>query len=241
MGTGTAEETVQATGTAGEESKVPSAGTGLDGDKGRAEGKPERTYRQSEVDALLGKAGQRVQAKLDAITTERDALKGQLVTVTTEIAEAKESIASLTTDIETMSDGDPDKQTVLKLRKAKEAELKALKAERDAILPEKQEVAKFKRDQLVYTVADDYVKADGKPVDLNSFMTAADRFKLSVREELETLADTLGFKPKDEAEGTPKTPPVKAYSGRSEGGGEDIGSLPPLQRMRAAEAKLRAK
>ena len=236
MVTGTANKTNQDTGKAQVEVKVPPASsTGLGEQKGGAETKPERTYRQSEVDAMLGKAGQRIQAKLDAVTGERDTFKSQSETLTAEITEAKESIASLTKEIEAMSEDNPDKDAVVKLRKAREAELRAAKAERAKIADSVNEVTKWKKDQLVYTVADEFVTATGENVDMDSFMTAADKFKLSGREELEALAETMGFKPKSELSVEPKeleVPPVKPYSGVTEGGGG--GKRPTLEELKAS-------
>lgn len=239
MATGTAEKTNQATDSKDDTKAASVAGAGPDGAKGGAT--PEKTYRQAEVDALLGKAGQRIQAKLDAITTERDTLKSQVDPLTAEITEAKEAIATLTRDIEAMSDGDPDKQAVLKLRKEKEGELKAAKAERAAIAEGQKEVAQWKRDQLVYSVADEYVKADGTAVDMDSFKTAADKFKLSDQEGLVNLAETMGLKPKAEIPEETKTAPVKPYSGKSDGGGDNIGGMSPRDRIREADRRLRAK
>ena len=216
MGTGTADKTIQDTG------KAEAPGAGLEGKEGGAETKPEKTYRQSEVDALLGKAGQKKQSQLEAITTERDTLKSQLESLTAEITEARESIISLTKDIETMSEDNPDKDALVKLRKEREKELKALKAERAEIAPAKLEIAKWNRDQLVYTVADEFVTSDGKDVDPDTFMKAADKFNLSKREELEALAEEKGFKTKEEVQekAEPEVPPVKPYSGKTEGGGQ---------------------
>ena len=217
MVTGTAEPTKAATGEAGAQ---PTPSTGLNGDRGGAKAPEERIYRQSEVDALLGKAGQRIQAKLDTVTTERDTLKSQLDSVTAEITEAKESIASLTKDIEAMSEDDPDKHAVVKLRRDKETELKALKKERTELDGPRKEIAQWKRDQLVYTVADEYASPTGDKIDMDSFKKAADRLKLSDRDELEALAEEKGYKRKDELapaqEASP--PPLKPLSTPSDGG-----------------------
>ena len=246
---GTAEETKQATGEALDALKnAPESSTGLAGKEGgvkpidKAQDKPEKTYRQSEVDALLGKAGQKLQASNILLTTERDALKSQMETLTTEITEAKESITSLTTDIEAMSEDNPDKDALVKLRKEREKELKVLKAERAEIAPSKQEIAKFQRDQLVYTVADEFVTADGKVVDFDAFMTAADKFKLSEREGLQALAETMGLKPKAEvSEEAEEENPLVPPSGRTSGGSEDLSDLSPREKIERGIEKLKKK
>lgn len=223
MVTGTATGTVQDTGKQQVEPKDSVvAGTGLGGKEGGAETKPERTYKQSEVDALLGKAGTRIQAKLDAVTNERNTFKSQLDSLTAEIAEAKDSMETLTKDIEAMTRDDPDKQFMVKLRKEKEAELKAAKAERAKIAEEAKEVVQWKRDQLVYTVASEFVTSSDTEVDMDTFKKAADKLKLGDREGLEILAETLGYKSKSETEEEPPkrvVPGVKPYSGKTDGGG----------------------
>jgi len=231
MVTGTAKESNQATGKEQEELKSPPApGTGLEKKEGGAETKSEKIYRQSEVDALLGKAGQRIQAKLDTITTERDTFKSQLETLTSEITEAKESITSLTKDIEVMSEDDPDKDKVVKLRKEWEGRLGTLKAREAKVADSETEVANWKRDQLVFTVADEFTTAEGERVDFDSFKNAADKFRLSGRDELEALAEEKGFKRKSEIPEDP--PPGRLYSGKTDGGG---GSLEGLSRKELYE------
>ena len=230
MVTGTAEETSQDTSKA--QGATPAPGTGLDENQGGAETKAEKMYPQSEVDALLGKAGQRVQAKLSAVTAERDTLKSQAENLTTEITEAKESIASLTKDIEAMSEDNQDKQAIIKLRREKQAELNAAKAERARIAEDQKEVTRHKRDQLVFTVADEFMAADGTSVDLDSFMANADKFHLSDREGLEDLAETMGLKLKGEAPNEPEKPPSpRPYSGITTGGTENYDNLKPEEKI----------
>ena len=227
MVTGTAEEVKQATGEM--QVKPPASDTGLAGKEGGAE----KTYRQSEVDALLGRAGQKVKANLETVTTERNTLKSELGTLTAEITEAKDKITSLTKDIEAMSEDDPDKHGLVQRRKELEAELKSAKAERTAIADSKKEVDKWKRDQRVYSVADEFVTADGLEIDKDSFMKSADKFKLTELEELEALAEDKGFKRKSE---TPEVEPatLKPYSGITEGGRFDVSKLSAREKVQYA-------
>ena len=216
-------------------------GKGLSGKEGGAETIPEKIYRQSEVDAQLARAGQRIQAKLDAVTAERDTFRTQAETLTAEITEAKESIASLTQEIEAMSMDDPEKLGLVKLRRAKETELKALKLERAEVADSKAEIVQWKRDQLVFGVADEFTTADGGNVDMDAFKARADRFNLSEREELEALAETMGLKLKTEEPQEPEAPPPKPYSGRTDGGSDNLGSLTPVERVKETDRRLRAK
>ena len=212
---GTATTQTQATGRT--EVKAP-VSAGLGKKTGGVETTPERTYRQADVDALLGKAGQKVQAKLDEVTKERDTFKGQLDTLTEEITEARESLTTLNKEIEAMSEDDPSRKALVSLRREREAELKAAKALRVAAEADVNEHKQWKRDQLVYTVADEYVTSGGDAVDLETFKRAADRFKIKDREELEGLAETLGFSPKEGTLASLVTPSVKPYSGKTDGG-----------------------
>ena len=246
---GTAEQTNQADVKEQAKIKTPVADTGLDKDKGGgAETKTERTYRQSEVDALLGKAGQKLKADNVALATERDSLKTEVKTLktqydalTTEIKEARDSIASLTKDMEALSADDPQKYDLAKIIKERQAELKVAKDERAEIAESKAELTQWKRDQLVFSVADDYVKADGSPVDFDAFKASADKFKLSGREELEELAIEKGFKPKSEAsepdEEPPDTPPVHIDSGNTRGGADQLRGDAALEAGLAEERK----
>jgi len=47
-------------------------------------------------------------------------------------------------------------------------------------------------------VADEYVTATGEKVDFDSFKNSADKLKLKERDELETLAETIGLRLKQE-------------------------------------------
>jgi len=225
MVTSTVVEPGQATDKAQVETKdLTAPGAGLDAGKEGAETKPEKLYRQSEVDALLGRAGQRLQVKLEAVIAERDQFKTQVETLTSEITEAKEAIVSLNTEIEAMSESDPDKSMLVKLRKQKESELRDLKTERAKVEESVKKVTQWERDQLVYRVADEYVTASGEKVNLDAFKTAADKFKLSGEEELEDLAETMGLSRKTETKES-DTPPLTLYSGKTSGGRKDLNSL----------------
>ena len=199
--------------------KPPVSGAGLDGEKGRAETKEEKVYRQSEVDALLGKAGQRIQVKLAAVVTERDTLKSQFEATLTELNEVKESLESVNKDIEALSSDDPEKTILIKRRKELEVELRRVKAEGVSIAEDKNALDTWKRDQEAYTVASEYVTATGTPIDLDSFKNIAEKLKVSGRESLEDLAATLGYKPKDETTTEEaEEPPIKPISGKTLGG-----------------------
>lgn len=219
MVTGTANQTEQAI--LNDQANKP-GGDGGPGDKGKGAGTDEeKLYSQSELDARLGSAGQKLQRRLDLLSTERDTFKAQATKLEGEIKDARSKVSGLTTEIESLSEKDPDKKALVALRKDYESQLADLKKEKDDLEPARQEVTKFKRDQIVYQVAEDYVTANGEPADKNLFMEKADKFNLSTQEELENLAETMGLTLKDAAaQAGDKRQPVKAFTGTGAGGGE---------------------
>ena len=229
MVTGTANQSEQAN--QGDQAIKP-GGTGGPGDDGnRAGAEGEKLYSQSELDARLGSAGQKLQRKLDTVTTERDTYKSQSESLTTQSNEAKSKVSELTTEIESLSDKDPDKKALVALRKDYENLLAGLKTREAELEPKLAKVTKFERDQIVYQVAEDYVTAGGEPVDKNAFMENADKFNLSTQEELENLADTMGLTLKDAtAQAGDQKPKIKVFTPPGGGGGEQ-----------SEEAKLKAR
>ena len=220
----TLEKPVLATGETQDKPKDLSAsGAGLEGKKESTEAKPERTYTESEYKRAVGTAGQKLKADLDAVTAERDTLRGQLATITEEITEAKASIEDLTKQIDVEAGEDPERKGLIKLRKDKEAELKALKVERAAVAETAKENIKFKRDQLVYAVADEY------GTDYDRFMANADRLKANDRESLVAVAETMGLKLKVEVES--EIEPHIPASGKTSGGGIDLDALSPREKI----------
>ena len=237
-GTGTAEKTNQANEQKIEE-KSPEATQGLDEKKGGVETQQERTYSQSEVDALLGRAGQRIQTKLEAVTAERNSFKTQAETLTSQITKANEKVDSLTKDIDAMSEDEPDKHKLVQRRKEWETKLSSLETRETELENDRKEVSQWKRDQLVYNVADEYKTATGENIDMDSFKKSADRFKLSESEDLEAFAESLGYKRKDEIPQKDETPPPpKPFAAKTAGGSDRLGDLPPSERVKAVEAKI---
>lgn len=201
------------------------ADTRATGAEGHTEA-PEMLSRK-EVDALLGKAGGKIKAERDAAIAERDSARAErdqakksLDSLNGELAEAKTSVETLQNELEEMAKDDPDRTKVAKLIRERQAEVKSLKDEKAKLDGSRKEYEQWQRDQLVYTVADEFTTADGSDVDFDTFMAAANRLKASDRDGLVAVAETMGLKVKTdeetEAETTPKAP--KPYSGKSEGG-----------------------
>ena len=204
---------------------------------------PPKTYTQEDVDKQI--QFDRMQRGRDwkSLETERDNLRGQVEDKESKLKVATDKLESLKTQIDELASDDPDKlNLVKKLREAEgameqaTAKLKEAEAKEASIAESQQEITKWKRDQLVYTVADEFVTANGEPIDFDSFMSAADKFKLGEREDLVLLAETLGFKSKS-SKPTATPAPTKPYSGITEGGSETLEGKSRKQLFRKAYSK----
>lgn len=186
------------------------------------------TYTKKEylkgISDALAEQGRKHKAELDPIVKERDTIKAQLQTNTSELEDNKAEIEKLQAKIDALASDDPEKFNAVKeLKEAREerkqlkTKEKELEGKESELAESKNELAIWKRDQLVYQVADEFITSDGKDIDFDSFKGNADKFKLNEREGLIALAETMGLKLKTEI---PKTevPPLKSYFGITEGG-----------------------
>jgi uncharacterized membrane-anchored protein YhcB (DUF1043 family) len=192
---------------------------------GNEEHTEERTYSQKEVDALLGKSGGKMKAQLELVSRERDDFrtKHEAATkthqeLTSQIEEAKEQIESLKFALEAL--GSEDAAKAKQLIRDWQKRLEGLSERERNLTPREERVNNFERTELVYTVADEY--GLDEPDAKDKFKAAADRLQIKDREGLNTLAETMGLKPKgdEEAEAEPEQKPKapKPYSGKSDGG-----------------------
>jgi DNA gyrase/topoisomerase IV subunit A len=209
---------------AGEGNKTPEPEGKTPVDQNKVSPEDEPKYSEKQTQSLVNAAKSEMGRTLKEVEKERDSLKTKLETKENELSVIGTEIEDLQKKLDDMSSDDPARFDVVKELKAAREERKqlrtekaTLKTEKDTLEEDKKEVAKWKRDQLVFTVADEYVTADGEAVDFNSFMTAADKFELSSRETLTALAETLGFKLKTQP-GTEQPKAPKPYSGKTDGG-----------------------
>lgn len=189
---------------------------------------PPRTLAEQKkaVEDAVAQYGDKVKREqINPITEERDTLKSKVETFQSDLTDNTAEIEKLEAKLSDLTSDDPERFDVVKELKAAREDRKQLKADRQAFETEKASVAeskvevdKWNRDQLVYKAADEFVTASGENVDFDSFMSAADKFKVSEREGLIALAETMGFKPKSKAHEDPENPPLKPYSGVTEGG-----------------------
>ncbi len=211
-------------------------GVALENKKATQTQKPVKTYTQQDVDTITANVGRQISAELQTVTTERDTLKGQLDKVNTEITATQTNIEDLNKQIEELSQDDPDKTDLVKLRKEAKLKLASLTA-RELMLTEREtKVQKFERDQLVFDVAENYVTASGEDADADSLRTAAERWKVTDRAGLEALAEEKGWKLKSAT--TPNEPePSAPDSGRNSGGGIDLNTRTPKELLNMAYSK----
>lgn len=164
-----------------------------------------RTYTEEELQARLNKQSNTIAATGKRHEAEMKALQAQ-------ITESQATIQSLTEQLEQMEENgvkEPDAKDVIKakreLRQARAdllREKEALKAERDGLTADKEEVENFK---LIMAAAEIANKYEG--VDFQDLIDMTD----GSEEKMETLATKLG-KPKAEGK-KPQTTPVTGGSG----------------------------
>ncbi len=192
--------------------------------------KPAKTYTQEEVDKITANVGRQVRAELQTVTQERDALKNQIAQKETEIASVKEQIESLTAEIDDLSKDDLDKTELVKLRREAKAKLATQIAQDTELRKREVAVQKFERDRLIFEIATTYTTASGEDADPDALVKAADKFKVSDRAGLESLAEEKGWKLKTNTEPA-TTEPSAPDSGRSSGGGDDLSKLSPREKI----------
>lgn len=214
--------------------------------KGKAsEGKQEtqtqkvpKTYSQAEVDQITANLGRQIRSELKTVTKERDDHSQKSLLKDTEISTLKQSIEELNAQIEELSKEDTDKAELIKLRREAKARL-------TAVIDREDKVSKRERDQLVYDIADEYVKADGSELsvdDYNSFMKSADRWKANTQTDIEELAKERGWKKKVDGEPVKEEPvkeepkqPLTLVSGATQGGKTDKYTAKQIQAMSPKE------
>jgi len=184
------------------------------------------TYTKIEVDKMVSDAAMVIGREKKLVEFERDQLKTQIKSFENKVTDHQEELASLEKRIAELASNDPELNNLEKRakevreqeRQAK-AKLHDAEAKEAEIAEAKNEIATWKRDQLIYSVADDFVTVDGSNVGFDSFKARADLFNISEKEALVALAETMGFKPKTEGEPETKSPSTgRPYSGVTSGG-----------------------
>ena len=186
-----------------------------------------KSYSQEEVDKLFhaiesehGREKKDLEVKVSTLEKQLVSKTQELTDNATEIENLEAKMSEITKDSPEGIDFAKEMKVLREERRQLKAELAGVNESKASIEQSKQEIAKWNRDQLVFRVADEYVTASGESVDFDTFMVSADRFKLGDEESLKALAETMGLKPKTAPKETePKAPPLKLFSGVTQGGG----------------------
>ena len=196
------------------------------------------TQKQHEelVHAIMSEQGRKVKE----VEVERDSLKAQIQTKETELQDNTEDIKRLEEKLDDLTKDDPDRFNVIKELKAARDERRQLKTrlstldDRETKLNEREKrVNSFEREVLIESIADEY-----KDGDAAKLKRAVSVFENPSEEQVRNIADVLWMKKAAEKEEeTPKSP--KIYSGKTEGGKDTIGGLPPKERVKEADRRLR--
>lgn len=161
----------------------------------------------------------------DTFKTERDSLKVQFEAVKSEMSEVTKEIADLKETLETLDSEDAGR--VKQIIREKQRELTDLKAQKEALAEPAKEVAKWKRDQLITSVADEYgLKTQEQ---LKAFREAADDLNRNTREELLAMARHLKLSVKEEVK--EEVQPHVPFSSKNSGSVKDFDNMTPKEKI----------
>ena len=216
------------------------------------------------IEDAIAQYGDKVKReRIDPIATERNTFKAQVEQLqadaedaTTAREESEDHISKLEGDIKRLEGDDDDPDRISKLRKELRAERetarqgardekkanaelkRTLEAEREewAGTVAEAQAAKFEVD--VFEIAEEYVDESGKDIKPERLKALCEKAGQKKREEIEALADVLWTKKGKEKK---KEPVLVGDSGVTSGGGLDISSLSPKEKIDAGIAKLKKK
>lgn len=204
---------------------------------------PEETqklYTQKEADALVhvakSEAGREKKVLEDVVVN----LKAQIQTKESDIEENATDIEKLQTKVEDLASNDPERFNAIKELRVARDERRQLKADRSALEDEKREhgetvklAQSTLREITVFEVAAEYESGDA--VKLKEL---CETFEAKSDEQIRKIADTLWTKKAAESL-KPATPPLKPYSGITEGGGLDFSKLTPDEKIKESLRRIR--
>ena len=195
---------------------------------------PGKVYTQAEVDALIHAAKSEAGRDRKVVENELGTLKQQNELNKVELTENAAQIATLTAKIDDLASNDPARFNVIKELKAAMDERKQLKVEKQ-IHSETVQLAQDTMAEIhVWEVAAEY--DGGDPVKLKDLCTT---LKATSDEQVRKVADTLWAKSAVGTSQKVQPLPMKPYSGKTDGGSDRLGDLPPMERMKRVAEKLR--
>jgi len=203
------------------------------GDESNSIPKYTELERKKAIEDAIAKYGDRIKReKLDPITHERDTFKaerdefrGKYESLSVETSEKTKEITDLKETLETLDSEDAGR--VKQIIREKQRELTDLKAQKEALAEPAKEVAKWKRDQLITSVADEYgLKTQEQ---LKAFREAADDLNRNTREELLAMARHLKLSVKEE--GKEEVQPHVPFSSKNSGSVKDFDNMTAKEKI----------
>jgi len=203
---------------------------------------------QKFVSDALAEQGRKHKAELEPIITERDTLKSKL----TELSDIQDDRTDLQRRIDELANDDPAKfNLVKKENELRERERKLNKdiGEREKKLTESEskhaerikKADSVEREASILEIVEGYENGDADRLGdaITTFETTFG-IKVTSDEQIRKVADTLWTK---KATGPPKpeVPPLKPFSGTTDGGSEDTSNLSPREKIELGIEKLKKK
>lgn len=184
---------------------------------------------QKAVSDALAKQGREHKAEITLITSERDTLKGQIETKDSELTDIAEERKGLKEQIDDLTSDDPEKFNLVKKERDLRERESTLKAEKRTLEADKltqqatvKQASDTLREVAIWEIAAEF--EGGDPVKLKEL---CDKFEVSSKEKIQAAAEAMW--PKKPA---PVTPPITSDSGLTSGGGTNIDSLNPEEKIR---------
>jgi chromosome segregation ATPase len=223
------------------------------GKEGSTSTQTPKTYTEEQVQKKLSDAlaeqGRKHKAELEPIVKERDSFKSQLEANTSDLEANKSEIDKLQAKIDDLASNDPARFDAVKEMKALKTERDQLRADKRALDADKQaldadkqthgerikKAESFERETLIQGMVEDYEGGD-----FDKLKDFCETFDAKSEEQIRKVADKLWTKKAPEPPNS-EAPPVKPYTGMTNGGSEKIGDLPPKQWEEALKKKLNSK
>ncbi len=170
--------------------------------------------------------------------TERDGFRTQSETLTSQVDTLTETIKTLESQIDDLTSNDPSRFEAIKVLREARAGLEALKTDRKVLDSDKEKYGErvtaaenHLREISINEIAADYEGSDSKKL-----KSVCDLAGANTAEEIKEVAETL-WTNKDKK---PNIPTLLPFSGRTIGGGDNLGDSPEAKVTRALD-KLKKK
>jgi len=183
---------------------------------------------------------------LEAITTERDSLKTQVTEKQTSLEEIQTERDAVKSQLDNLTKDSPEKLDLVNRDNALRAsekkikdDIKTLETSKTANADKLALAEDVTRELSVIEIGTDYEGAD-----LTRLSELATQLKLNTKEEIRKVANTLWTKKaktEETDESGKKTTKMKAFSGETKGGTEDLSGLSPDEKLKRGFRDLKDK